>query len=57
MTEWLAQKATACVAHAPFYAERLRLACPGPIAVMPLAYDSRQRPSVTWPNRTIGCGY
>lgn len=42
MTEWLAQKATACVAHAPFYAERLRLACPGPVAVMPLAYDSRQ---------------
>jgi glycosyltransferase involved in cell wall biosynthesis len=42
MTEWLAQKAIACVAHAPFYAERLERACPGPVAVLPLAYDSRQ---------------
>ncbi len=39
MTEWVARKAVAAVAHAPFYKRRLMDACSGPVSVLPLAYD------------------
>jgi glycosyltransferase involved in cell wall biosynthesis len=40
MTEWLARKALAAVAHAPFYQQRLIDGCSGPVSVVPLAYDA-----------------
>lgn len=38
MTGWLARKALAAVAHAPFYEPRLMECCAGPVRVIPLAY-------------------
>ena len=40
MTEWIAAQADGAVAHAGFYADRLRRAAPGPVTVLPLAYDT-----------------
>lgn len=40
MTEWVARKALAAVAHAPFYKRRLTDGCAGPVSVVALAYDA-----------------
>ncbi|MBV8377428.1 MAG: glycosyltransferase family 4 protein [Verrucomicrobia bacterium] len=40
MTEWIARKALAAVAHAPFYKRRLTDGCAGPVSVVALAYDA-----------------
>ena len=40
MTEWLARKALAAVAHAPFYKRRLADSSPGPVTVIPLAWNA-----------------
>jgi glycosyltransferase involved in cell wall biosynthesis len=41
MTEWLASRCGAALAHSRFYIRRLENSCPGPIAVAPLCYESR----------------
>jgi glycosyltransferase involved in cell wall biosynthesis len=41
MTEWLASRCGAALAHSQFYQWRLAHSCPGPIAVAPLCYDAR----------------
>ena len=38
MLEWLARHCSGAVAHSGHYAEALRRACPGPVAVIPLAF-------------------
>jgi glycosyltransferase involved in cell wall biosynthesis len=40
MTEWIGRLAYGAVAHSSFYADRLRLSCGGPVAVMPLACNA-----------------
>src|SRR6516164_3237618 len=40
MTEWVARKALAAVAHAPFYKQRLADSSAGPVRVIPLAYSA-----------------
>ena len=40
MTEWVARKALAAVAHAPFYQQRLADSSAGPVKVIPLAYNA-----------------
>jgi glycosyltransferase involved in cell wall biosynthesis len=40
MTEWVARKALAAVAHAPFYKQRLADSSAGPVTVIPLAYNA-----------------
>jgi glycosyltransferase involved in cell wall biosynthesis len=40
MTEWMARKALAAVAHAPFYKKRLADSSAGPVTVIPLAYNA-----------------
>jgi glycosyltransferase involved in cell wall biosynthesis len=40
MTEWVARKALAAVAHAPFYKQRLADSSAGPVRVIPLAYNA-----------------
>ena len=40
MTPWLAQKCSAAVAHSAFYIDVLNASCPGPTAVIPLAWTS-----------------
>src|SRR5262249_19551470 len=40
MTEWVARKALATVAHAPFYKLRLADSSAGPMTVIPLAYNA-----------------
>ncbi|MBV8140785.1 MAG: glycosyltransferase, partial [Verrucomicrobia bacterium] len=42
MTDWLARKALAAVAHAPFYEARLTKWCAGPVRVIPLAYTASE---------------
>ena len=44
MTEWLARRCEAALAHARFYAPRLEAACPGPVAVTPLCCPDRETP-------------
>jgi glycosyltransferase involved in cell wall biosynthesis len=44
MLEWLAPHTVAAVAHADYYAARLRAACPGPVEVIPLAMEFRDLP-------------
>lgn len=41
MTEWLASRCGAALAHSQFYKWRLDNSCPGPVAVAPLCYDAR----------------
>jgi glycosyltransferase involved in cell wall biosynthesis len=40
MTEWVARKALAAVAHAPFYKQRLADSSAGPVTVIPLAWNA-----------------
>lgn len=40
MTEWICAMAQAVITHSNWGIERILAACPGPIAVVPLAYDS-----------------
>lgn len=44
MTEWLARRCEAALAHARFYAPKLEAACPGPVAVTPLCCPDRATP-------------
>ena len=41
MTEWLGRRCGAALAHSQFYVNRLEASCPGPIAVAPLCFESR----------------
>lgn len=47
MTEWLASRCGAALAHSRFYVDRLAKSCPGPVAVAPLCYDARPVPPLT----------
>jgi FkbM family methyltransferase len=53
MTGWLARKCIAAIAHAPFYKSRLAESCPGPVAVIPLAFKrlATDRPAITIKHR------
>lgn len=55
MIEWLARQTVAAVAHAQHYAPRLRQSCPGPVAVIPLAFSFDGLPPVPtgWDRMTI----
>ncbi|HEY8616134.1 glycosyltransferase family 4 protein [Phenylobacterium sp.] len=44
MTEWIARRCRAAVAHSSFYAARLEAACPGPVATLPLSWTARAVP-------------
>ncbi|MBP0445432.1 glycosyltransferase family 4 protein [Roseomonas sp. SSH11] len=44
MLEWLATHCIGAVAHSSHYAERLRACCPGPVAVIPLAFVAPNMP-------------
>jgi glycosyltransferase involved in cell wall biosynthesis len=44
MTEWLARRCEAALAHARFYASRLEAACAGPVDVTPLCCPDRETP-------------
>ena len=52
MTEWLARRCGAALAHSQFYKWRLDNSCPGPVAVAPLCYDAR--PVTSLPDRRDG---
>ena len=41
MTEWLGRRCGAALAHSQFYVNRLEASCPGPIAIAPLCFESR----------------
>lgn len=45
MTEWLAGRCEAALAHARFYAPKLEAVCPGPVAVTPLCCPDRATPA------------
>ena len=55
MLEWLAQWAVGGVAHSGHYMDRLRRACRGPIAVIPLAFTTPNLPPppLPWDRLTI----
>jgi glycosyltransferase involved in cell wall biosynthesis len=55
MLEWLACQTQAAVAHAEHYAPRLRQSCPGPVAVIPLAFAYPDLPPMpgVWNRITI----
>jgi glycosyltransferase involved in cell wall biosynthesis len=42
MTEWMARRCGAALAHSRFYVSRLIRSCPGPTAVAPLCFESRK---------------
>ena len=44
MTEWLARRCEAALAHARFYAGKLEAVCSGPVAVTPLCCPDRATP-------------
>jgi glycosyltransferase involved in cell wall biosynthesis len=44
MLEWFAKRTIAAIAHAGHYAGRLRAACPGPVAVIPLVCTATDFP-------------
>lgn len=46
MTEWIARRCRAAVAHSRFYAPRLEAACPGPVAMTPLSWTARPVPAL-----------
>ncbi len=50
MLEWFAALASGAVVHANHYAERVRSVCPGPVDVIPLAFEGYAVP----PPREIG---
>jgi hypothetical protein len=56
MLEWLARQTVAAVAHAEHYAGRLRESCPGPVAVIPLAFTVPELPPppAPWSRLQIG---
>jgi glycosyltransferase involved in cell wall biosynthesis len=54
MTEWLAERVWGAVAHAGHYVGRLRRACPGPVATIPLAY--RPAAPIAPPAAAVGRG-
>ena len=51
MTEWIASRCGAALAHSRFYLPRLEAACPGPVNVAPLPFDSRDVPPLFHRNR------
>jgi glycosyltransferase involved in cell wall biosynthesis len=51
MLEWFAAFAAGAVVHASHYAERVRAVCPGPVEVIPLAYEGVPLPA---PPREMG---
>ncbi len=55
MIEWLAARTMGAVAHAHHYAGRLRRACAGPTAVIPLAFDTPglPPPPLPWDRMTV----
>ncbi|MBV9673635.1 MAG: FkbM family methyltransferase [Verrucomicrobia bacterium] len=55
MTGWLARKALAAVAHAPFYELRLAEWCAGPVDVIPLAYAAPEDASHIQVQGQNGC--
>ena len=50
MTEWLARRCGAALAHSRFYVDRLAKSCPGPVSVAPLFFDGRNIGSPTCGN-------
>lgn len=44
LVEWIAQRTVGAIAHANHYVWRLQGACPGPVAVIPLAYKVENVP-------------
>ncbi|MEW6479080.1 MAG: glycosyltransferase [Pseudomonadota bacterium] len=40
MTEWICSQAYAVITHSQFGADRVLISCPGPVRVVPLAYDT-----------------
>jgi glycosyltransferase involved in cell wall biosynthesis len=60
MTEWIARRCVGALAHANFYTDRLRSACPGPIGVAALPVTPRgvgppaPRPGSTLTVMTVG---
>jgi hypothetical protein len=58
MLEWLAPHTVAAVAHADYYAARLRAACPGPVQVIPLAMGFHDLPPLgkKRPDARTQCG-
>lgn len=55
MLEWVARRTVGAIAHAEHYAARLRDACPGPVAVVPLAFSvpDLPPPPASWRQMTI----
>ena len=51
MTEWIASRCGAALAHSRFYLARLEAACPGPVNVATLPFDSRDVPLLFHRNR------
>jgi glycosyltransferase involved in cell wall biosynthesis len=47
MTEWLAGRCGAALAHSRFYVDRLSKSCPGPVSMAPLCFDARRIASPT----------
>lgn len=47
MTEWLASRCGAALAHSRFYLNRLEASCPGPVGVAALPFESRNVPLLT----------
>lgn len=54
LVEWIARRTVGAIAHANHYAWRLQRACPGPVAVIPLAYpvENVPMPPPAW-SRTV----
>lgn len=55
MIEWVASRTIGAVAHAHHYADRLGSACPGPTAVIPLAFHTPglPPPPTPWDKMTV----
>lgn len=51
MTEWMASRCGAALAHSRFYLTRLEAACAGPVNVAPLPFDARDVPLLFHRNR------
>lgn len=44
MTEWIASRCGAALAHSQFYVGRIEASCPGPVGVAPLPFEARDVP-------------